>query len=79
MSILRADIIEEMHKHGDAWGNIVSHTPFDDYLDREVFGLHFTLWTEKRVYFPGVYDNFEFVASVPRNPCDEETEPVGGC
>ena len=38
----------------------------------------FTIWTEKRVYFPGTYDGYYWCDSVPRNPCKEETDPVGG-
>jgi hypothetical protein len=41
-------------------------------------GPSFTLWTAKRVYLPACYDGSEWVASVPRNPCDEATEHVGG-
>jgi hypothetical protein len=41
-------------------------------------GKSFTAWTENRVYFPACYDGAEWVASVPRNPCDEATGHVGG-
>lgn len=41
-------------------------------------GKPFTAWTERRVYFPAMYDGSVWVASVPRNPCDEATEHVGG-
>lgn len=41
-------------------------------------GQPFTTWSETRVYFPAVYDGAEWVASVPRNPCDEATKHVGG-
>lgn len=41
-------------------------------------GNAFTAWTEKRVYFPACYDGSEWVASVPRHPCDEATEHIGG-
>jgi hypothetical protein len=41
-------------------------------------GEPFTAWTESRVYFPATYDGAEWCSSVPRNPCDEETEHVGG-
>lgn len=41
-------------------------------------GRLFTLWTEKRVYFPVCYDGAEWVGSVPRNPCLETTEHFGG-
>ena len=38
----------------------------------------FTLWTAKRIYFPACYDSSQWVASVPRHPCDEATDHVGG-
>jgi len=41
-------------------------------------GPHFTAWSEKRVYFPGVYDGAEWIDSVPRHPCDEATKHIGG-
>ena len=41
-------------------------------------GEPFTLWTKDRVYFPAVYDGSEWVASVPRNPCDIATVHIGG-
>ena len=39
---------------------------------------YFTVWTKNYVYFPGCYDGSEWCASVPRHPCDEATEHVGG-
>ena len=41
-------------------------------------GCPFTLWTDRRVYFPDTYDGSEWAASVPRNTCDEATDHVGG-
>ena len=41
-------------------------------------GKPFTAWTEKRVYFPIVYDGAEWVGSAPRNPCSEATNHQGG-
>jgi len=41
-------------------------------------GTPFTAWTEKRVYFPVVYDGAEWVGSAPRNPSLEHTPHVGG-
>ena len=41
-------------------------------------GKPFTAWTENRVYFPCTYDGYEWVDSVPRNPCDEKTKHIGG-
>lgn len=43
-----------------------------------VTGCPFTLWTKNFVYFPARYDGAEWVASVPRNPCDVATRHVGG-
>ena len=34
-------------------------------------GIPFILWTQKRVYFPAVYDGLEWVESVPRDPTTE--------
>jgi hypothetical protein len=41
-------------------------------------GKCFTAWGEKYVYFPVVYDGYEWVGKAPRNPCDEATEHMGG-
>jgi len=41
-------------------------------------GPAFTAWREKRVYFPAQYDGSEWVDSVPRNPCAQVTQHVGG-
>ena len=41
-------------------------------------GKPFTAWSENYVYFPVVYDGAEWVERVPRNPCNEATEHVGG-
>jgi hypothetical protein len=41
-------------------------------------GPKFTAWGLKRVYFPAQYDGSEWVASVPRNPCEQVTDHVGG-
>lgn len=78
-------ISDKMEYFGEAWGEVVHctlteaemHEEFDDGYGLAE-GKPFTLWTAKRVYFPGCYDGLEFVASVPRNPCDEETEHIGG-
>jgi len=43
-----------------------------------VEGIPFTLWTRKRVYFPVQYNGSEWVASVPRYPCEEATSHIGG-
>ena len=64
---------------------IVANTLTDEELD-EPFdkgwgganGKPFTAWSEDYVYFPATYDGSEWVARVPRNPCDTPTEHVGG-
>ena len=40
-------------------------------------GFAFTAWSNDRVYFPVCYDGSEWITSVPRNPCDEDTAHVG--
>lgn len=45
---------------------------------RLVNGWLFTIWTADRVYFPACYDGAEWIASVPRHPCAEAVEHVGG-
>lgn len=42
------------------------------------YGEPFTVWSEKRVYFPVYCDGAEWVGSVPRDPCDECTDHQGG-
>jgi hypothetical protein len=76
---------EEMKRHGESFGGVVSCTLRDIGLDAKFDdgfghpeGEPFTLWTKKRVYFPVVYDGAERVKSVPRSPCAEPTEHVGG-
>lgn len=81
----RGLISEEMEKHGDTWDDVVhsalEHGSWTDSFDHG-YGCHngspFTLWTTKRVYFPAVYDGAEWVASAPRNPCNEAVKHVGG-
>lgn len=41
-------------------------------------GKPFTAWTAERVYFPAYYDGYEWISSVPRNPCNVPTHHVGG-
>ena len=66
-------------------GPIIKCTLTDEQLDVRFYrgyggreGEPFTAWTEARVYFPAVYDGAEWVESVPRDPCDEVTDHVGG-
>ncbi len=50
---------------------------FDDDLGLSD-GKAFTAWTGDLVLFPVDSDGAEWVASVPRNPCDIATKHVGG-
>lgn len=80
------ELIEaEMAVHGETWADVVRCSLDDAGLDRSfdcgygiTHGEPFTLWTTARVYFPAQYDGAEWVASVPREPCDEVSHHVGG-
>lgn len=80
------DLIElEMKVNDDSFGAVVHCTLSWHELDRKfdndyggTEGKPFTLWTEKRVYFPVCYDGAEWASSVPRDPCDEVSNHVGG-
>lgn len=74
-----------MAPHDDTWSNVVSHTMSEGQLHAQFNdgyggpeGCAFTLWTKKRVYFPVMYDGAEWVSSVPRSPCKEATQHIGG-
>ena len=78
-------ISECMVVYGETFRDVVASTmthaemqkEFDDgYGSSE--GRPFTLWTKNRVYFPAIYNALEWVASAPRNPCDEKTSHIGG-
>jgi len=72
-------IVDEMEEHGESMRDIEDATLIgDEDLDVQTSMTPFTIWTHNRVYFPACYDSGEWVESVPRNPCDEKTEPVGG-
>ena len=78
-------ITDEMDRKGESWADVVRSTLTNRELAvkfNKGFGLSegapFTLWTKNRVYFPVVYDGLEWVGSVPRDPCDEATEHMGG-
>lgn len=85
MTTWRKELTEAFEETGDTWQGIVGSTLTEEDLDREFDcgyggseGCHFTLWTNDRVYFPGVYEGAEWVAWVPRHPCDIKTGHVGG-
>lgn len=78
-------ITEQMALCGEGWSDVVSSTLSGDELNKEFDsgyggsdGQPFTLWTEKRVYFPVVYDGAEWVGSVSRNPDGKPTGHMGG-
>lgn len=89
----RVLILEAMDPHGETMDDVVKITfglgldltnveamlnaEFDDGFGSSE-GAPFTCWTAQRVYFPVVYDGAESVGSVPRHPCDEACEHVGG-
>jgi hypothetical protein len=78
------DLTKEAEKHGDTLDGMRCTLTEAELLERFDcgYGLSsgkpFTAWTDKRVYFPVVYDGAEWVGSVPRNPCDEATPHHGG-
>jgi len=86
----REMIVDEMEEHGETLVDVIgsavttkrdADTQYLEELtgcDWESRKKPFTIWTHNRVYFPACYDGGTWVASVPRNPCDEKTEPVGG-
>jgi len=78
-------ISQEMGVFGESFSDAEHSTLSPEDLDEKfdpgyggIEGLPFTLWTERRVYFPVVYDGLEWVASVSRNPDGKPTEHVGG-
>lgn len=71
-------------ENGDSHENILGMAPANLDLHRTFNsgwggsnGKPFTIWTEKYVYFPGVYDGSEWIAFVRRHPCDVATQHVG--
>ena len=79
-------ILEHMKERGDEWGPSTICTLDDEGLDEKFYsgfggseGKPFTLWTDKRVYFPVVYDGAEWVGSAPRFPdLADVTKHIGG-
>jgi hypothetical protein len=75
----------EMKMHEDSWANIQSCTLLENELNQEFDdgfggenGLPFTVWTNKRVYFPICYDGAEWCGSVSRHPDGKATAHQGG-
>ena len=78
-------IAQAMVLRGETWNDVVETTLSNEGLDLEFDngyggeeGSYFTLWTKERVYFPCCYDGSEWAGSVPRDPCSEANEHVGG-
>lgn len=74
-----------MKRHGEVVSDVLRSVGDDlDKIANDLPGkyqsevIKFTVWTKDRVYFPAGYDSSLWVASVPRNPCDESVEYVGG-
>lgn len=79
----RKQLEAEIRRHPGE--DLIGNTLTDEQMDVEFDdgygtseGVPFTAWSQNRVYFPVVYDGAEWVGSVPRNPCDEETIHLGG-
>jgi len=77
-------IKKELAKNGDSESDILFQTLSQEELDDEFDaghgisnGLPFTMWTIDHVYFPAVYDGWEWCASVRRDPCDLKTAHIG--
>ena len=78
-------LLANMADHNETMDDLVDSTLTDEELDVQFDngfggpkGKPFTVWTERRVYFPVVYDGAEWVASVSRDPDGQPTEHVGG-
>ncbi len=78
-------LVSEMAGHNETFKDVEKSTLRENQLRQKFDGGYggtngkpFTLWTKSRVYFPVQYDGAEWVSSVPRNPCDEVTEHIGG-
>ena len=75
MTSFRKLLLKEMEAHGETFINVIAKTISDKQLDIEfdddlgcIEGIPFTIWTDKRVYFPVAYDGDQDVASVARFP-----------
>ena len=81
----KTELEEEMEKHGERLDDLISCTMTTEEMLVEFYaghggeeGIPFTAWTEKRVYFPIMYDGAEWVGSVSRHPDGIPTEHKGG-
>ena len=70
-------LIDRCIENGDKLEDLTLNITVKD-LDANLYTeLSFTAWSNNFVYFPGMYDGDYWVESVPRNPCDLKTKPVG--
>jgi len=81
----REKLTEALAKNGEGWGEVESSTLSEEQLNVQfdagygsVQGVPFTLWTERRVYFPVSYDGSESVRSVSRHPDGQPTDHIAG-
>lgn len=70
---------------GESWADVVSSTMTSEEMRAKFHagyggteGIAFTVWTERKVYFPICYDGSEWVGFVSRNPDGQPTEHQGG-
>lgn len=85
MSNWRSKLIEQLKENNETFDDIIHQVSNNEnWLDEEFnddYGLPhgslFTVWTMNRVYFPCVYDGYEYVDSVPRNPVDKPIYHIG--
>ena len=75
---LRESIGDALVDNGESFDDVVRMAVDPDALDVRHDGRPFTVWTSNRVYFPGVFEFDAWVASVPRHPCEERAQAVGG-
>lgn len=85
MTTWKKEIQAAMDLQGESFADAVACTLTEDELNVKFDGGYggsegkpFTLWTAKRVYFPQVYDGYEDVASVSRDPDGKPTQHIGG-
>lgn len=86
MTNWRELILKAMEIYGESLKDIISNTLNEQEMDVKfsrghkagLEGQPFTIWTDKRVYFPAVYDGSEWVESVSRNPDGNATHHIGG-
>lgn len=83
MGSWRQMLDRELKDHGETADDVISCTLSGEEMAVEfdtdfggTNGQPFTVWTEKRVYFPTEYDGAEGVASVSRHPDGKPTEHI---